>query len=63
MREAKLEEAVGLARAIDLDVRVAQAVPLRRVTPATLVGKGVVDAHRRQRSRSWGSAWSSSTTG
>jgi GTPase len=40
---AKLEEAVGLARAIDLDVRVAQAVPLRRLTPATLVGKGVVE--------------------
>ncbi len=41
--EAKLEEAVGLARAIDLDVRLAQTVPLRRVTPATLVGKGVVE--------------------
>ncbi|HZP97990.1 MAG TPA: GTPase HflX [Reyranella sp.] len=40
---AKLEEAVGLARAIDLDVRVAQAVPLRRLTPATLLGKGVVE--------------------
>ncbi len=41
--EAKLEEAVGLARAIDLDVRVAQSVPLRRITPATLIGKGVVE--------------------
>ncbi|HYC64783.1 MAG TPA: GTPase HflX, partial [Reyranellaceae bacterium] len=41
--EAKLEEAVGLARAIDLDVRVAQTVPLRKVTPATLIGKGVVE--------------------
>jgi GTP-binding protein HflX len=40
--EAKLEEAVGLARAIDLDVRLAQVAPLRQVTPATLVGKGVV---------------------
>jgi GTP-binding protein HflX len=40
---AKLEEAVGLARAIDLDVRLAQSVPLRRVTPATLIGKGVVE--------------------
>ncbi len=39
----KLEEAVGLARAIDLDVRLAQLVPLRRVTPATLMGKGVVE--------------------
>ena len=41
--EAKLEEAVGLARAIDLDVRLAQVAPLRRVTPATLLGKGVVE--------------------
>jgi GTP-binding protein HflX len=40
---AKLEEAVGLARAIDLDVRLAQNVPLRQVTPATLIGKGVVE--------------------
>ena len=42
-RDAKLAEAVGLARAIDLDVRVAETVPLRRVTPATLIGKGVVE--------------------
>jgi GTP-binding protein HflX len=41
--DAKLEEAVGLSRAIDLDVRLAQAVPMRRVTPATLIGKGVVE--------------------
>ncbi len=41
--EAKLEEAVGLARAIGLDVRLAQVAPLRRVTPATLIGKGVVE--------------------
>lgn len=41
--DAKLEEAVGLARAIDLDVRYAQSVPLRRITPATLMGKGVVE--------------------
>lgn len=40
---SKLEEAVGLARAIDLDVRLAQTAPLRRVTPATLIGKGVVE--------------------
>ena len=37
---AKLAEAVGLARAIDIDVRLAQIAPLRRVTPATLLGKG-----------------------
>ncbi len=42
-RESKVEEAVGLARAIDLDVELAEAVPLRRVTPATLIGKGVVE--------------------
>jgi len=41
--DAKLDEAVGLARAIDLDVRLAQSVPLRRLTPATLMGKGVVE--------------------
>jgi len=41
--DAKLEEAVGLARAIDLDVRLAQSVPMRRLTPATLIGKGVVE--------------------
>ncbi|MBS0219786.1 MAG: GTPase HflX [Proteobacteria bacterium] len=41
--QAKLEEAVGLARAIDLDVRLAQTVPLRRLTPATLLGKGNVE--------------------
>ncbi len=41
--DARLEEAVGLARAIDLDVRLVQLAPLRRITPATLVGKGVVE--------------------
>src|SRR5262245_55640493 len=41
--DAKLEEAVGLARAIDLDVRLSATAPLRRVTPATLIGKGVVE--------------------
>jgi len=41
--EAKLAEAVGLARAIDLDVRLATTAPLRRLTPATLIGKGVVE--------------------
>ncbi len=41
--DAKLEEVVGLARAIDLDVRLAITTPLRRVTPATLIGKGVVE--------------------
>jgi GTPase len=41
--DAKLGEAVGLARAIDIEVRLAQTAPLRRVTPATLLGKGVVE--------------------
>ena len=41
--KARLEEAVGLARAIDLDIRLAQTVSLRRMTPATLIGKGVVE--------------------
>ena len=41
--DAKLEEAIGLARAIDLDVRDGQSVPLRQITPATLIGKGTVE--------------------
>ena len=53
--QAKLEEAVGLARAIDLDVRLAETVSLRRVSPATLIGKGTVErikeAERRRSER------------
>lgn len=41
--EAQLEEAVGLAEAIKLDVIAAQAVPVREIRPATYLGKGVVD--------------------
>src|SRR5262249_13191142 len=44
--DAKLDEAVGLARAIELDVRLVTSAPLRRVTPATLIGKGVVERIR-----------------
>jgi GTP-binding protein HflX len=40
--EARLEEAVGLAGAIDLDVVEARIAPLARPTPATLVGSGKV---------------------
>jgi len=40
---ARVEEAVGLARAISLDVRLAEAVPLRQITPATRIGKGAVE--------------------
>lgn len=41
--EARLEEAVGLARAIDLDVIEAGLVPLSEIRPATYLGKGKVD--------------------
>jgi GTP-binding protein HflX len=40
--EARLDEAVGLARAIDLDVARAEIVPLRQLRPATLLGSGAV---------------------
>ncbi len=40
--QARLEEAVGLAEALDLQVRAAQVAPLRAATPATLFGKGKV---------------------
>jgi GTP-binding protein HflX len=39
---ARLDEAVGLAQALDLEVRNAQIIPLRAATPATLFGKGKV---------------------
>lgn len=41
--EAKLEEAVGLAAAINLDVVHAAVAPLQRLRPATYVGEGKVD--------------------
>ncbi|MCB1475368.1 MAG: GTPase HflX [Rhodobiaceae bacterium] len=41
-REAKLEEATGLAAAIGLDVVDAIAIPLSKVTPATYLGSGKV---------------------
>jgi GTP-binding protein HflX len=40
---ARLEEAVGLARAIDLDVVESGIAPLVSVRPATYLGKGKVD--------------------
>jgi GTP-binding protein HflX len=40
--EDRLEEAVGLAKAIDLDVRSAQIVPLAHPQPSTLIGSGKV---------------------
>ena len=41
--EARVEEAVGLARAIDLDVAAALTVPLSDPRPATLFGSGKVE--------------------
>ncbi|QLQ13151.1 MAG: GTPase HflX [Brevundimonas sp.] len=41
--QERLEEAVGLARALDLDVRAEEVVPVRKVTPATLFGSGKVE--------------------
>jgi GTP-binding protein HflX len=41
--EAKLDEAVGLARAIDLDVLESGIVPVVDVRPATYVGSGKVE--------------------
>ena len=39
---ARLEEAVGLAEALDLAIKGAEIVPLRATNPATLFGKGKV---------------------
>jgi GTP-binding protein HflX len=41
--EARLDEAVGLARAIALDVVERGLVPLSRPRPATLIGSGKVE--------------------
>lgn len=41
--EERLEEAAGLARALDLDVRAEEIVRMRKTTPATLFGAGKVD--------------------
>ncbi|HEY8571445.1 GTPase HflX [Phenylobacterium sp.] len=41
--EARLEEAIGLAEALDLDVRESLVASLRKLTPATLFGKGKVE--------------------
>jgi GTP-binding protein HflX len=40
---ARLDEAVGLARALDLEIASAQIVQMRARTPATLFGRGKVD--------------------
>ena len=41
--EARLEEAAGLALALDLEVRERMIVTLRKLTPATLFGRGKVE--------------------
>lgn len=41
--ESRLEEAVGLAAAINLDVAYREIVRIRNAKPATLVGQGVID--------------------
>ncbi len=41
--EGRLEEAAGLAEAVNLDVRDKVIVPLRKPTPATLIGSGKVE--------------------
>jgi GTP-binding protein HflX len=41
--EARLDEAVGLARAIDLNIVDSGIVPLQQIRPATFIGKGKVD--------------------
>ncbi len=41
--DRRLEEGIGLARAIDLDVVGSEVVVLRRPTPATLLGSGKVE--------------------
>ena len=40
--EASLEEAIGLARAINLDVVHDEVINLSKITPATLIGSGTV---------------------
>jgi GTP-binding protein HflX len=41
--EAKVDEAIGLARAIDLEIAEAGTVALSEIRPATYLGKGKVD--------------------
>lgn len=41
--EARLDEAIGLAKAIDLEIIFAQVIQLHKIIPATLIGKGNVE--------------------
>ena len=40
---AQCDEALGLAKAIDLDVKAVELIPLEKIKPATLFGSGKVD--------------------
>jgi GTP-binding protein HflX len=42
--EARLDEAIGLAQAIDLEIAHAEVIRLHQPRPATLIGKGGVEA-------------------
>ncbi len=42
--EGRLEEAMGLALALDLEVAAGEIAPLREISPATLFGRGKVEA-------------------
>ena len=44
--DACLEEAVGLTRAIDLEIRHADVVTLNKPRPGTLLGQGAVDSYK-----------------
>lgn len=41
--QSRLDEAVGLTQAIDLEVIIAEVVPVGKRRPATLIGKGAVE--------------------
>src|SRR4029077_13010623 len=41
--DARLEEAIGLARAIDLEIADALIAPVSQIRPATYIGKGKVE--------------------
>ena len=41
--EARVEEAIGLAKAIDLDVVMSKSFKLNELRPSTLLGKGMVE--------------------
>lgn len=46
--EAKLEEAVGLSSAIDLEIVGQESIPVREIRPATYLGKGSVERLKEQ---------------